>query len=213
MVLLESPFPDETSGDPGAEFHKIAAPSIIPPDELAKQLSPEKVKALQALNAGQNMRQAAKSSGVGRTTLYRWLKHDPYFRAAFNAWKEEMLESAHARLLRSADIAITTLVQAIAKGDARSALAMLKGIGALAPQRGGLTDPAMLNRQMELDRRHQRVELAERSQKLAEEESRCLRKLSDKARLEEYTRTRRDRELRDAQQAAVQGDGTKDKPR
>jgi len=157
---VEPPAPDPTSGDPGCEFHKIPAPEPVGLDGLAEKLSSHQIAALQALTAGQSVREAAKSSGVGRTTVHKWLREHPYFRAAFNAWKEELLESGQAKLLKGSDAAIKKLLKSIADGDARSAVALLKGIGMLTAPRPGLTDPAMMSREMELDRRQQSVGLA-----------------------------------------------------
>ena len=109
----------------------------------------------------------------------------PEFPGGVNAWQEELLETGRARLLKGTDAAIKTLLKSIAGGDARSAVALLKGVGMLAPQRPGLTDPAMILREMELDRRRQRVELAARSSEIAQEESSKLRTLTVLAREEE----------------------------
>lgn len=171
---LEKVPANAASGDPGNTSHKIEAPAPVPTDALFTQLSPEKIKALRALGAGQSVRGAAKSSGVCRNTVHNWLKHDPHFRAAFNAWKEELLESGRARLLKGADAAITSVLKAAAQGDMQAALAILKGLGMLTPQRPGLTDPAMVNREMELDRRQQRIDLAARSSDVAQDERRHL---------------------------------------
>ena len=75
-ILIESPFPDPTSGDPGCEFHLLPAPNPVSVDGLAGQLSSQQIAALQALAAGQSVREAAKSSGVARTTVYKWLRQD-----------------------------------------------------------------------------------------------------------------------------------------
>lgn len=70
-MLLEPPAPDPTSGDPGCEFHKIPAPQPVGLDGLAQKLSSNRIVVLQALTAGQSVREAAKSSGVGRKCCSR----------------------------------------------------------------------------------------------------------------------------------------------
>lgn len=75
-MLLEPPAPDPTSGDPGCEFHKIPAPEPVGLDGLAGKLSHQQVTALQALSAGQSVREAAKSSGVGRKRCSRQFTFD-----------------------------------------------------------------------------------------------------------------------------------------
>ena len=66
--------------------------------------------------------------------------------------------------------------QAVAKGDNRAALAVLKGLGALASHKPGISDPNVVARQMELDRQD-RVDLAVRSRQIADAESKYLREL------------------------------------
>jgi hypothetical protein len=89
----------------------------------------------------------------GRATVYRWLKSDPAFAAAYNAWQAEAVETTRARLLALADAAVTTVAGALAKGDARTALTVLQRQGLLAPPTPGPTDPSMVAR---LDR-HRRA--------------------------------------------------------
>ena len=54
--------------------------------------------------------------------------------------------------------AIKTLLKSIADGDARSAVALLKGIGMLSAPRPGLTVPAMMSREMEDYERQEALE-------------------------------------------------------
>jgi len=193
-MSIEHVNPDPLSGDPGDEHHLVPAPAPAGgPEGLVKRLSPVQATALQALAAGQNLRQAAKSCGVARSTIHYWLKYDATFRAAYNAWKQEMLESARARLLKGADAAVSAVLQAVAKGDSRAALAILKGIGALTPEQPGLTDPAMVAREMELDRRQERVALADRSHGIAREEYKYLCDLYRRAEREEQRELERQR--------------------
>ena len=103
--------------------------------------------AIERLAAGDSATAAAAAARVGRTTVYRWLQHDPAFRAAYHAWQAEAAASARARLLALADAAVTTVAAAVANGDTRLALAVLKGQGLLTPPTPGPTDPALIARQ------------------------------------------------------------------
>ena len=46
-------------------------------------LSPKKIRALEALLTASSVTDAAKMAGVDRTTLHRWLSDDSQFRAAY----------------------------------------------------------------------------------------------------------------------------------
>lgn len=106
-------------------------------------LSDEQQAALSALISGKAIREAAGAAQVHRTTISRWLHHDPHFRAAYNAWRQELIDSSRARLLRTAEIATATVHRAIAKGDGRLALALLKHLGLASEAAAGPADPAL----------------------------------------------------------------------
>lgn len=96
-------------------------------------LSPAQEKALAALLAGQTVTKAAKAADVDRTTVYRWLR-DPYrpaFRVALDQGRREMRQAVQARLLALTNKAADCLEGALADGDGKSALALLKGLGFL----------------------------------------------------------------------------------
>jgi hypothetical protein len=91
------------------------------------------------------MRDAAAAARVHRSSLSRWLHHDPNFRAAYNAWRRELIDSTHAKLLHTAELATGAIHRAIAKGDGRLALALLDRLGLASPAAAsvGPTDPTM----------------------------------------------------------------------
>lgn len=93
------------------------------------RLSDAQRAALSALCSGKAIREAACVARVHRVTVGRWLHHDPHFRAAYNAWRQELIDSSRARLLRTAEVATATVHRAIAQGDGRLALALLKSLG------------------------------------------------------------------------------------
>lgn len=103
-------------------------------EELALQgaeLSGTQQTALLALSEGQGVAAAARSAGVSRATVWRWLKENRAFADAYDAWKQQTREMAQARLLRAIEDAVNAVAQAAANGDARIALAMLRGMGLL----------------------------------------------------------------------------------
>jgi len=98
-----------------------------------ESLPPDKQLAFSALFQGNNFTAAATQAGIGRVTLWRWLKFDPEFAALYEAWKQQLREAAHAGLLKTADAAVAAVNQAVAKGDAKIALALLRELGVLRP--------------------------------------------------------------------------------
>ena len=97
--------------------------------------------ALMALSAGRTIRAAAASAGVSRNTVSRWMNADPYFRAAYNAWRREVADSTRARLVRAAESAASVVHRAIRDGDGRLALALLKQLGLAHAALPAHTDP------------------------------------------------------------------------
>ncbi len=55
-----------------------------------ERLTFDQQTALEQLVSGMSVTQAAASSDISRATLYRWLKTDPTFRAAYNDWHNQM---------------------------------------------------------------------------------------------------------------------------
>ncbi len=92
-------------------------------------------------------------------TLHRWLKQDARFVAAYNAWQQATLESARGRLTALAELAVTTVGEAMRKGDARAALAVLKAMGTLAPPTPGPTDAKMAQREMDVEAAREQREM------------------------------------------------------
>lgn len=123
----------------------------------AEGLSPPQRSALERMAAGGTATAAAAAAGVSRQTVHRWLRDDPAFAAAHNAWQAAAVESARGRLLALADAAVDTVAAALAHGDAKTALVVLQRQGLLAPPTPGPTDPALVARQD----RHRRARAAQ----------------------------------------------------
>jgi hypothetical protein len=98
-----------------------------------ENLTPAQEKALAALLAGQTVTAAAKAANVDRTTVYRWLRHpdDRAFYIALERGRRELRFAMRARLLALLPMAADCLETALALGDGKTALALMKGLGFL----------------------------------------------------------------------------------
>ena len=79
---------------------------------LSESLTAEQQGALGMITQGISIREAGEQLGIHRATIYRWLKANPYFRAAYNAWQLEQQESCRAALLKAAEEAVVRVVKA-----------------------------------------------------------------------------------------------------
>jgi hypothetical protein len=106
-------------------------------------LRPEQRSALTMILAGKSVIQAAEALEISRGTVHRWLRESPAFRAAFNAWQNELEESCRARLLALTDTATSAIQKALEAGDARLAMKLLQKLGLIKPNpKPRPTDPA-----------------------------------------------------------------------
>ncbi len=94
-------------------------------------LSPEQATALERLLAGATVTEAARATGRNRSTVYRWLKNDFAFQAAWNARRAEVRDSSEAGLLKLLPKAMRVLESTLDGNDVQTALAILKGCGLL----------------------------------------------------------------------------------
>ena len=141
----------------------VAAAAAAGPVELEA----EKAAALELLKLGNSMAQTARGAGVSRVTLYRWLKSDPQFGAAYNQWLNELEESGRARLMMLTDKATFAVERALEAGDAKMAMQLLKGMGLIKPSEGPRpTDPADVAKAAELADMKQKCKLLEEEREL-----------------------------------------------
>ncbi len=112
-------------------------------------LSPKKIRALEALLTASSVTDAAKMAGADRTTLHRWLSDDSQFRAAYNWEKEQRFAALHHGAIRLGERALHVAEELLSDDDVAASaklsavLAILKGLGVLsgkAPPTGP-TDP------------------------------------------------------------------------
>lgn len=127
----ENPAPQNTQSVP-ADGQSVSA---------GYTLSHPQRQALDLLARGRSIRSAAREAGIGRSTLYRWLRDDPEFIGAYNLWNDELIESARARLASLINAAVDAMGRAIRKGDPRSAATLLKAMNVLTPRIPGPHEP------------------------------------------------------------------------
>ena len=70
-----------------------------------------------AIARGQNVKTAAKETGVGLRTLHRWLTEDRAFRQRVDELREELFSQAAGRLSDLANHATDTLVELLGAKD------------------------------------------------------------------------------------------------
>jgi AcrR family transcriptional regulator len=136
--------------------------SVSQSDALALSLTTPQRSAIDMITTGHTLAQSASAAGVSRMTLYRWLKGDAAFIAAFNAWQNDVLDTARGRVLALSDQAVTTLAKSITEGDANLALKVLDKIGVLEKAVPGSTDAAEIQRQQALA--HKKAAVAARKE-------------------------------------------------
>lgn len=130
-----------------------------PSSQPEPQLSPAQKAALEHLASGTSIIEAARGAGVDRRTVYRWIHADAHFAAAYNAWRQELIDSGRARVLAMGDLALTTVQAAMQKGDARVALQVARATGLLAQPRPGPADPDLLQRRRDLQDQRRDLDL------------------------------------------------------
>jgi hypothetical protein len=84
-----------------------------PPQETTDP-TPSKLKvkqqlAITALLGGASQSAAAEAAGVDRSTLYRWMKRDAEFVAAYNRVKHDHYDAIHARMFQITNQMLDTL--------------------------------------------------------------------------------------------------------
>ena len=127
--------------------------------ELAATLPAGQRMALETLRLGKSAQESAERVGVDRTTIYRWIRTDPNFQAAYNQWQEEVKEWQRARLLKLSDIAVDAVERDLQRGNSKLAMRVLDRIGLLEPTREKLTEPDDIRRKMALDSEQDRMVL------------------------------------------------------
>ena len=118
--------------------------------QLAGELTSVQQAALRELGNGHTISDAARTAGVDRRTVSRWIHHDPKFAAAYNAWCRELLDSGRARAIAMSDAALATVANAIQSGHVGAALQVVRNLGLIQAPKIGPTDPDVLERRAAL---------------------------------------------------------------
>jgi hypothetical protein len=144
-VATAAPDPAERTESPDV----MAAVSAA--EALTLALSPPQQTAIQLLTSGHTLVASATAAGVNRVTLYRWLKRDPAFVAAYNAWQKDVIDTARGRILALSGLAVTTVARAMSTGNAKVAVEILKSMGILDRAEPGSTDATEVERKQKLE--------------------------------------------------------------
>jgi predicted DNA-binding protein YlxM (UPF0122 family) len=140
----------------------------------APELAERQKTALELLSTGMSVAEAARRVEVNRRTVFRWIKSDPVFAAAYNQWHAEMEESCRSQLAMLAEAATSAVRGALERGDARMGMQLLKGLGLIAPVENRVMDAEEIGRRnvLEEKRRKNKLEEEERRLVLKEKKSR-----------------------------------------
>jgi hypothetical protein len=131
------------------------------------KLGAEQQRALSFLVEGKSLVEPSRICRISRQTLYRWMKEDAAFVAAYNRWCEQMHQSARSRLLGMADKATVAVERALENGDAKAALQLLRGLGVLKEQQAGSGDAGEMKSEMEWENHKRRVVEGKRNERMA----------------------------------------------
>ena len=125
---------------------------------LTEGLNSKESAVLATLARGGSVTLAAARTGVGRSTIYKWLKQDHPFRQVLTQWKEDMTNTARTRLLMLADEATAVVQDAVNRGDTRTCLRVLERLGVLAaPASGSTTEQLRANNLRLANQSRQRI--------------------------------------------------------
>ena len=97
------------------------------PDDL----EPNQWIALRIRLTGGTISEAADEAGVHRSTVHRWHRDDPTFRAAYNRLRRDQQERFRQRLMEVAEHAVRAVERAIEAGDIDRSFRLLEGLGIL----------------------------------------------------------------------------------
>jgi hypothetical protein len=133
-------------------------------EALALKLTAAQRIALEQILLGSQLSVAARSAGVTRMTLYRWLNRDPNFQAAYNTWQADAIINSRTRFLAMTNTATSTLECAV-QSDPPMALAVLRASGIPKCTTTAPTDPEECERQIKQKERQSKREFQQKPQK------------------------------------------------
>ena len=139
--------------------------NATPPDQ---PLRPDQLVVLERLIAGESITKAAKTAGCSRETVHRWLKNDFVFLATLNRMKHELQDAVDTQLLAISERATETVAKAVASGDVKVSLQVLRGTGSLPGDRPrvGSVDASDLRDDSEVAKEQDRIRRIKRRGRL-----------------------------------------------
>jgi hypothetical protein len=132
---------------------KLADANALPPDQRM---------AMESLGSGVSVVETAKALGIHRGTIYRWIKEDATFAAAYNAWHESLKESCRGSIAALLGKSAATLHKAVEGGDAKIALAVLSKTGMLDKEKDRNTDEEEIRREAAIAKKNRDGKLRRR---------------------------------------------------
>jgi hypothetical protein len=148
-------------GEPGPERRVVR--------RLGEQLSEDQQRALGMLTEGTGIREVGQQLKIHRGTIYRWLRRDPYFRAAYNAWQLEQQESCRAALMKAAEKAVARVIQSIPVHP-ELAWRVIKELGILSRSGSLSVEPSRVEMEIAVERHEEESELLRRIEREVDRE-------------------------------------------
>jgi len=135
-------------------------------------------RVIDLLLTAKTVTEAAKLTGIGRSTIQCWKREDAECIAGLNSERIERRRHLVHELKALDSKAIVNVRQAIEEGDLKTSLVLLTKIGVMEPQPIGTTDPENITS----DRERTAVDLAgKRNQHQADEPAQLSRAVRGKA--------------------------------
>ena|ERR1700722_11763750 len=122
-------------------------------------LTGKKQTAMELIVGGKSVAEAARTCGIDRNTIFRWLRKDTVFQAAYNQWKEELKETCQGRLLALTEKATGALEVALDKGDAKTAMQLLTRLGMIEKQKPECLDEEEIAERAEIAEKKRKIDL------------------------------------------------------
>jgi hypothetical protein len=125
-------------------------------------LSADQRTAMESLGTGVSVVETAKAMGIHRGTIYRWIKQDAAFAAAYNAWHESLQENCRGSVAMLLGKSAATLHKAVEGGDAKIALAILTKTRMLEKEKERNTDEEEIRREAAIAKKNRDGKLRRR---------------------------------------------------
>ena len=102
-----------------------------PTDDPYLAVSAEQSRVVYDLVSGLTVTESAQKQGISRSTIHRWLRRDAAFSAVLNSERQRVVDEVRAGIVKLLTPALRTVEEAVQRGDAKTALAVLRSAGVL----------------------------------------------------------------------------------